>query len=95
VEEDAYEGELAWRLSATIPCRPPVRRVRSFAKVKKVLRAAISHAVIRLRAVTTDSDPMILKTKPDAGYARMSGCDYVTANSDQRASKTAKICPSP
>lgn len=49
------------------------------------------HAVIRLRAVTTDSDPMIPKTNPDAGYARMAGCYYVTANSDQRASETAKI----
>ena len=32
------EGELAWRLSATISCRPPVRRACSFAKVEKVWR---------------------------------------------------------
>ncbi len=60
-------------------------------RLEKVLRTVTSHAMIRLRAITTDSDPMILKRKPHAGYARMSGCAYVTANSYQRASKTAKL----
>ena len=90
-EEKAYEDELAWKLSATIPCRPSVRRMRSFAKIAKAWFTATSYEVTRLPAVTTDSDPMILKTKPDAGYACMFGCDYVTANIDQRASSTVKI----
>ncbi len=91
MEEEAYEDELAWKLSATIPCLPSVRRMRSFAKVEKAWHTATSYGVTRLPAVTTDSDPMILKTKPDAGYARMFGCDHVTANVDQRASNTANI----
>ncbi len=90
-EEKAYEDELTWKLSATIPCRPSVRRMRSFAKIAKAWFTATSYEVTRLSAVKTDSDPMILKTKPDAGYARMSSRDHVTANIDQRASNTAKI----
>ena len=88
-EEKAFEDELACKLSATIPCLPSVRRMRSFAKVEKVWHAATSYEVTRVPAVMTASDPMILKTKPDAGYARTSGCDYVTANIDQQASNTA------
>ena len=82
---------MSWRGSATIPCRPSVRWMHSFAKVEKAWHTATSYGVTRLPAVTTDRDTMILKTKPDAGYARMSGCDYVTANIDQRASSTVKI----
>jgi hypothetical protein len=65
--------------------------MRSFAKVEKAWHTATSYGVTGLPAVTTDSDLMILNTKPDAGYARMSGCDHATANIDQRASNTAKI----
>ena len=75
----------------TTLCRASVRRIRSFAKVEKAWHTATSHEVRRLRAVTTDSDLMTLKTKPDAVYARMSSCDHVTANINQRASSTEKI----
>jgi hypothetical protein len=70
---------------------PFVRRIRSFAKVESASHTAPSYEVTRLRAVTTDTDPMILKTKPDAGYAHVSSCDHVTANIDQRALITPKI----
>ena len=90
-EEKAYEDELAWKLSATIPCRPSVRRMRSFAKIAKAWFTATSYEVTRLPAVTTGTDPMILKTKPDAGNAHVSSCDHVTANIDRRALSTPKI----
>lgn len=91
VEEEIYEGELAWRVSATISSVLQCDGCAHLLRLEKVWRMAISHAMIRLRAVTTDNHPMILKRKPHAGYARMSGCAYVTANSYQRASKTAKL----
>jgi len=90
-KEKAYEVELVCKLSAIIQCRPLVRQIRSFAKVEKASHTAPGYEVTRLRAVTTDTDPMILKTKPDAGYARVSSCGHVTANIDQRASSTPKI----
>src|SRR3712207_8239734 len=58
-----------------------------FRSVQKAAHTAPSHEVTRLRAVTTGTDPMTLKTKPDAGYAHVSSCGHVTARSEEHTSE--------